>query len=104
MDDAKKVERFGYDPNAGLKFIGTTEKSYPYLHPNGNIYSGKFEFHYNLATGDIDVCHYGCNGTLFKGQEKSDMAVFNVPDGYPLSGVFETEFKILRDAFLKKQY
>lgn len=102
MTDPEKIARFGFDPGAGLKFVGTTKNSYSYLHPDGNTYSGKFDFYYNVATGAIDVCHSGCNGTRFRGHEKDGAIVFNVPFGYPPAEIFVGEFTAVRDAFLTR--
>lgn len=103
MTAEERIKGWGYDPLAGLKHIGATEKSFPYLHPDGNTVSGKFEFYYNHETGAIDVNHFGCNGRIFTGKELPDGTVtFNPPQGYPSTETFVEEFTILRDKFLKK--
>lgn len=61
----KKQERFGYDPADELKYLGVAKV----LH-NGQ--SCNFEFYYNQKTKRIDVCHFGCNGTLLSGEEISE--------------------------------
>ena len=98
------IEIWGYDPFAGLKYIGVTEKVFPYRHPDGNTHTGRFEFYYNPQTGDIDVCHAGCNGSIFSGKEAPDGTVtFRPPLGYPDTETFAREFKTVRDKFLAKR-
>lgn len=100
----ERVRAWGYDPLAGLKYIGDTEKSFDYRHPDGNTHSGKFTFSYNQESGSIDVRHLGCNGCIFTGRELPDGTVtFSPPKGYPSAETFSEEFKILRDKFLEDQ-
>lgn len=94
----EKIRRFGYDPNGGLEFLGVTRNDYPYLHSDGNTYRDKFEFYYNPASGEINVNHFGCNGTLFSGREKDGVVTFRVPFGYPAEELFVAEFVALRDS------
>lgn len=102
MTAEERVKAWGYDPLARLKYIGATEKSFPYPY-NGHTYQGRFEFYYKHETGAIDVNHFGCNGRIFTGKELPDGKVtFNPPQGYPSAETFVGEFTILRDKFLKK--
>ena len=97
----ERVGHFGYDPLGKLEYIGATDKSYEYRHPDGHTHSGRFEFYYNRQTGAIDVCHLGCNGRIFTGRQISDGEVtFDSAYGYPNAETFAEEFKILRDKFL----
>lgn len=62
MSQSNLTAAFGYDPNAGLHFIGT----------GADETGTKWEFYLNADTGAIDVCHFGCNGTFARGQVKPD--------------------------------
>jgi hypothetical protein len=84
------------------QYIGITVKEFAYPHPDGNVYKSKFQFYYDPKTGRIDVCHLGCNGTKFCGEEKDGIVSFSPPYGYPSSEEFVAEFIPLRDAFLKR--
>lgn len=96
----ERIKIFGYDPDAKLGFIGESEKAFPYKHRDGNTYSDKFEFYYNKTTGGIDVCHSGCNGTIFRGNDKDGVTTFQPPRGYPSSDDLVPEFIRLRDKYL----
>ncbi len=67
------IAAFGYDPTAELAFIGRAEA-------NHKGEANNFEFYYNQSTGQIDVCHEGCNGTYMSGQEISDIETTLEPE------------------------
>lgn len=101
----KKKTQEVREEGSGLRYIGTTESVFAYrnVHMPGGTATTRFEFYYNPTTGDIDVCHGGCNGTLFSGKElKNGEVDLAPPSGYPSAETFVKEFKILRDAFLEK--
>jgi len=52
---ALNIERFGYDPTNPSTFLGEIEVE-------GNWYD-----FYLFEDGGIDICNFGCNGTLMKG-------------------------------------
>ncbi|MBI2637645.1 MAG: hypothetical protein HYW88_01975 [Candidatus Sungbacteria bacterium] len=105
-EDMTKEERtilFGYDPLAGLQYIGATDTSFSYFHPTLPGATGRFEFYFNPTTGEIDVNHFGCNGTIFSGKQLPDGTIsFSPPRGYPDREVFIQEFMVLRDKFFAK--
>lgn len=88
-----------------MQFIGVTEESFKYQHSDGNKYESKFEFYWNTSSGAIDVCHFGCNGTIFMGRtnEEGSVAFPRIPYGYPAEAVFTEAFKKLQEEFLAKQ-
>lgn len=101
MTAEQRIEKWGYDPLAGLKYIGRTEKEFNYHHPSLPGAKGRFEFYFNPETGAIDVNHFGCNGRIFTGEQLKDgTIVFRPPWGYPFADIFVEEFKNLRDKFL----
>lgn len=84
----------------GMQRIGVTEEL-EYLHPDDRtIHKGKFEFYWNSFSGNIDVCHFGCNGAIFTGRVNKDGSItFNPRYGYPEASVFEKEFRRLLNEF-----
>lgn len=103
MTAEERIGSWGYDPLACLRYIGATDTSYRYFHPTLPGATGRFEFYFSPATGNIDVCHFGCSGRIFTGKQLPDgTIVFNPPLGYPFAEVFVKEFIELRDKFLAK--
>lgn len=73
----EKVERFGYDPNAGLKFIGVVCTPRFTHHGMGDHHD--WDIYFNEATKSIEVCFHGCNGTYYHGTEAAD-GTTNLPE------------------------
>jgi hypothetical protein len=57
-----RISAFGYDPNAGLQPLGSVKDKEGHW----------WDMYFNPASGAIDVCHFECNRTSFRGRLQDD--------------------------------
>ena len=105
MGDEHLTDKEWLTKAESMKHIGVTDESFEYLHPDGNVYEGKFEFYWNPSSGAIDVCHRGCNGSVITGRTNEDgsVAFGFIPRGYPDEETFAEAFKKQQAEYLQKQ-
>lgn len=105
MDTGHLSDKEYFQRARGMRYIGATEEGFEYLHPDGNKYTERFEFYWNVSTGEIDVCHLSCNGAIFTGKVNEDGSVTfrSMPYGYPEEEVFQKAFKKLQESFIAGQ-